>query len=162
LWRRLAAIIYDSIMLVCLVFIAWQPVPLLPDQQWPPLLSQVVRLVYLGSICFLFFGWFWTHGGQTIGMRAWRIKLVSRPQAAPVTGNAVVRGTAARDAVTWDAVTWDAVTWKRALLRFVSAMLSWAAFGLGFIWSLFNRDRQGWHDLASSTSLVVLTKTRKS
>jgi uncharacterized RDD family membrane protein YckC len=30
---------------------------------------------YLLSVCFLFFGWFWTHGGQTLGMRAWKIRL---------------------------------------------------------------------------------------
>jgi uncharacterized RDD family membrane protein YckC len=30
---------------------------------------------YLLLVCFLFFGWFWTHGGQTLGMRAWKIRL---------------------------------------------------------------------------------------
>ena len=144
LWRRLAAIIYDFIMLVCLVFIAWQPVPLLPDQQWPPVLSQAVRLIYLGLICFLFFGWFWTHGGQTIGMRAWRVKLVGRSNHAPHDEPGI-----------------EAVTWKSAALRFACSILSWAVFGLGFFWSLFNRDRQSWHDLASSTCLIVVAKPVK-
>lgn len=33
---------------------------------------------YLLGIAFLFFGWFWTHGGQTLGMRAWKIRLCSK------------------------------------------------------------------------------------
>jgi uncharacterized RDD family membrane protein YckC len=124
------AIVYDSIMLFCVVFIAWQPVPALPLDQWPPLLAQGIKLTYLLAICLLFFGWFWTHGGQTIGMRAWRIRVSDYP--AP-----------------------GKVSWKQTLQRFLVALLSWGAAGLGFLWCLFRQDRRAWHDLASSTCLLV-------
>ena len=75
LWRRLAAIVYDVLLLFCVVFIAWQPVPLLPDTLHE-VLGRGIRLAYLTLISFLFFGWFWTHGGQTLGMKAWGIKLI--------------------------------------------------------------------------------------
>ena len=135
LWRRFAALLYDSIMLICLIFIAWQPVPLLPDENWPGWLSQGLRLIYLFVIAFLFFGWFWTHGGQTIGMRAWKIRLVT---GLDQTG----MGTSP--------------LWSQALIRFTVAILSWLIFGSGFLWALTNRNRLCWHDLASKTFLVRL------
>jgi uncharacterized RDD family membrane protein YckC len=38
--------------------------------------------------------------------------------------------------------------------RYAVATVSLAAFGLGFLWSLFDRERRTWHDLASHTKLV--------
>jgi uncharacterized RDD family membrane protein YckC len=46
--------------------------------------------------------------------------------------------------------------WPRALLRFVVAVASLAALGLGFIWCLFDRERRGWHDIATQSCLVRL------
>lgn len=134
-WRRLAAVLYDGIMLICLIFIAWQPVPLLPDDNWPGWLSQGVRLIYLFAVAFLFFGWFWTHGGQSIGMRAWKIRLVAGQ-------NQISLGASP--------------PWSLALIRFTVAILSWLICGLGFLWALTNRNRLCWHDLASKTFLIRL------
>ena len=73
----------------------------------------------------------WRRGGQTLGMRPWRLKVVAadgRP-AGP-----------------------------RALaLRYAVATLSLAAGGLGFVWCLFDREHRAWHDLASRTLLVRLS-----
>jgi uncharacterized RDD family membrane protein YckC len=41
-------------------------------------------------------------------------------------------------------------------LRYAVATLSLAAGGLGFAWSLVDRERRTWHDLASGTVLVRL------
>ena len=131
LWRRLGAIVYDGILLVCVIFIAWQPVPLLPETL-PEIFSRVIRLGYLVLICFLFFGWFWCHGGQTLGMRAWKIKLVN-------------------------STSLGAVTWRRAWRRFLMALLSWFTLGCGFLFSIFHPKNQTWHDSFSGTS-IVLTK----
>lgn len=136
LWRRLAAMTYDAMVLVCVIFIAWQPVPLLPDGQWPEWLARGVRLGYLGLVIFLFFGWFWTHGGQTIGMRAWKIRLLD---ASSGPGRAV------------------AIGWRQALIRLLVAVLSLAAMGLGFLWSLFDGQNRCWHDIASASRLVRST-----
>ena len=141
LWRRFAAIVYDTILLGCLVFLAWQPVPLLPDDIYPAL-GRTIRLAYLLTICFLFFGWFWCHGGQTMGMRAWRIKLVATESSSQSETGL------------------PAVTWRAAWVRFISAMLSWAIIGMGFIWALFHHDKLTWHDLFSHTKLIVLSKDR--
>jgi uncharacterized RDD family membrane protein YckC len=128
-WRRLLAIVYDTFVLICVIFVAWQPVPLLPLDLLPPPVSQGLRLLYLLSITFLFFGWFWTHGGQTIGMRAWQIKLESSS-------------------------TSTSPGWKQCWIRYLIAMLSWLVLFLGFLWALFHPQRAAWHDLVSGTRLV--------
>ena len=138
LWRRLAAIVYDSLLLSIVVLLAWQPVPLLPDDLYPAL-GRALRLAYLTTICFLFFGWFWCHGGQTLGMRSWRIRLVT-------------------DLPNQSASTFYAITWRVAWMRFISAILSWSAVGMGFIWSLFHHDKLTWHDIFSHTRLIVVKK----
>ncbi len=139
LWRRFAAIIYDSLLLAVLVFFAWQPVPLLPDDLYP-VLGRAIRLAYLTTICFLFFGWFWCHGGQTLGMRAWRIKLVVAASSSP-SGTAV-----------------STITWRIAWMRFICTILSWAVIGMGFIWSLLHHHKLTWHDIFSQTRLIVVSK----
>lgn len=75
LWRRLAAIIYDGLLLFAIMMIAMALT--LPftgfkgSSEYNPVIS-----LYLLSVIFFFNGWFWTHGGQTLGMRAWRIQLI--------------------------------------------------------------------------------------
>ncbi|TDR41758.1 putative RDD family membrane protein YckC [Tahibacter aquaticus] len=74
----------------------------------------------------------WRFGGQTIGMRAWRLQVVDNTQRPP--------------------------GWSACLLRFFVALLSLAVGGLGFFWCLFERDRRGWHDLASGTRMLRMPK----
>ena len=74
----------------------------------------------------------WRRGGQTLGMRPWRLKLVTADG-----------GTAG---------------WKALWLRYLVGLLSLAAGGLGFWWAWIDRDRRTWHDRASGTHLVRLPK----
>ena len=39
----------------------------------------------------IYFGWFWSHGGQTVAMRAWRIRLVTAQGGAVSEWRAVLR-----------------------------------------------------------------------
>jgi len=126
--RRLAAIVYDSIVLIGLLFLAALPPTLLYGGGISEPLPTFLMQLYLLAVAFGFFGGFWTHGGQTIGMRAWRIRVVD------VNGNAI--------------------SWRHALVRFLAALLSWGAIGAGFLWSLLDRDRRTWHDQLSGTRIV--------
>jgi uncharacterized RDD family membrane protein YckC len=94
-----------------------------PPPAWRHLL-QLALLAASGA----YFVLSWTRGGQTIGMRAWRIRVV--------------------------AADGGALPWPRALLRFAVALVSLAAFGLGFLWCLLERDRRTWHDLAARSACV--------
>ncbi len=131
--RRLAAIFYDALLLIAVWWIAALPLPVIPESVqrmfWPTLAIRA----YLLAVAFLFFGWFWVHGGQTLGMRAWRLR-VRRADGDPLS-------------------------WRDAALRFASAGLSWLCAGLGFVWIWFDRDGLSWHDRLSGTRLQVLPKT---
>lgn len=96
--------------------------------------SWLLRIVLLAAT-FAYFGLSWRHGGQTLGMRAWRLRLVAADGEAP--------------------------RWPQLLRRFAIGLLSTAAAGLGFLWSLIDRERRSWHDLGSSTVLVRLPKPEK-
>lgn len=135
--RRLAAMVYDSLLLAAL----WFAVSALllaasggrladPDRSIWLLYTLRASLVL---VTFLFFAGFWRQGGQTLGMRAWRLKLIS--------------------------ANGDPVNWKQALRRFAAAIPSLGAFGLGLFWLLLDRERCALHDRLSGTRLVLLAKT---
>ncbi|MGE5625875.1 MAG: RDD family protein [Bacillota bacterium] len=131
LWRRLAAASYDALVVVALWFLGSALVmPLTRGAVTPdhPLAELLYRL-YLFAIGLLFFGGFWVRNGQTLGMLAWRVKVVSSAGGGRIN-------------------------WKQALIRYIAAWLSWAALGLGFWWSLWDAEKQTWHDRLSGTRLV--------
>lgn len=70
----------------------------------------------------------WHFGGQTLGLRAWRLRVVDARGRPP--------------------------SWSRAWLRFALALPSLLALGLGFAWALIDARRRTWHDLAAGTSVV--------
>jgi uncharacterized RDD family membrane protein YckC len=126
LFRRLAAIVYDSFLLLALWFFA--TLVLLPFNGGQAFNStQLFYPLYLLAVSFSFYGWFWTHGGQTLGLKAWKIKVQTLNQ--------------------------QSVTWKQAAIRFLAAILSWLVCGLGFFWVLWDKNGYAWHDYLSKTSL---------
>lgn len=125
-FRRMAAILYDSILLFGVWFIATAPLLALNEgKAVEP--DQWFYTVYLVFVSFVFFGWFWTHGGQTLGMRAWKITIYTNGHGP--------------------------VSWWHALARFAAAFISWGIAGLGFVWILFSRNKLGWHDYLSKTRI---------
>lgn len=131
--RRLAAILYDSLLLLAVLFIATALIlPLTGGEAVRA--GHPLFMTYIFLVAFFFYAWFWTHGGQTLGMRAWRLRVV-RYDGGPIS------------------------LWQ-ALLRYLVAFVSWGALGLGFLWSLVDREKLTWHDRYSQTKLVVTPKTR--
>ena len=82
LWRRFAAALYDGLIFIAIWAIVVQAFTLvrlaIGAEDHPTLLRALVF-----SAGLLFFGWFWTHGGQTVGMRAWRLQ-VRRSDGTPL------------------------------------------------------------------------------
>ena len=126
-FRRLAAQLYDIFLLVAVLFVA--TALLLPFTTGEAVSDQqlIIYRIYLVIISFFFYGWFWTHGGQTLGLRAWKIKVLTLDQKP--------------------------LGWTQALLRFTTAIASWGFFGLGFLWILVDKNRRGWHDHLSKTAV---------
>jgi uncharacterized RDD family membrane protein YckC len=125
-FRRLAALFYDLLLLIALLFAA--TLLLLPLNSGKAFSAQQLYYpVYLLLVSFFFYAWFWTHGGQTLGLRAWKIKVLTLDKKP--------------------------ISWKQALIRFVVAILSWGVCGLGFLWVLIDKKQLSWHDRLSNTSL---------
>lgn len=126
LGRRVLVMTYDAVAVVALMM-AVTAVGLLTPLREQTALQDPAPTALLLVTWFLYLAWCW-RSGMTVGMRAWRVRLV--------TDNGNIPG------------------WGRCLLRFVVSLLSAAALGLGFIRILFDRQRRAWHDLASGSRLV--------
>ena len=129
-FRRLMAMLYDSLLLLSVLLLATALAMLVTrgnlDYHNPFFRS------WLFFTCFAYFAWFWTHGGQTLGMRAWRLR-VQQLDGQPLT------------------------LWH-ALLRFLSAIPSWGLLGLGYLWILVDKDKMAVHDRFSESVIVRLPK----
>ncbi len=124
--RRLTAIVYDLLLLIAVLFVATAlALPLNAGQAFTA--QQFFFPLYLLMVSFLFYAWFWTHGGQTLGLRAWKMKVLTQDK--------------------------QPISWKQALLRFTVAIVSWGFFGLGFWWILIDKNQRSWHDHLSKTAL---------
>lgn len=159
LFRRLLAAIYDSFLVLATVFIATALT--MPFTQGDVSAGNKIYLsLYLVSVVYLFYAWFWTHGGQTLGMRAWQQKLVSTHS--------------------------NSVSWKQSFIRFISGLPAWLLFItgiliwilsdkieltetfsmlplwsftlLGFIWLVINHLPNNWRDKLSKTQVIVVTR----
>jgi len=125
--RRLAALLYDALLLLGLLFVFTLLL----------IFARGGRSIAAGTIwyeaslvlvAFVFCGVSWTRGGQTVGMKAWRIRVV------------------ALDA--------SSLGWPRAALRFFASWMSLLPAGLGYWWALVDRQRCCWHDRLSGTRVV--------
>lgn len=88
--RRLAAMLYEGVVLFGVVMIAGLLFSTLTDQRHA-LHGRLEMQLFLFGILGLYFAWFWVHGGQTVAMKTWHIRVV-RADGRPLTwANAVVR-----------------------------------------------------------------------
>ena len=138
LLRRLGAAAYDSLICAALVMAVGLLFTALmggatEDLRGPGPAGQGLVLTAVVTVLAAYFIVSWSRGGQTVGMRPWRLKVVAADGAA--------------------------VTPRAAAIRLGAALLSWAPAGLGFWWALVDRERLTWHDRLSATHLVRLPKT---
>jgi len=108
-FRRLAAMIYDALVAVavgmCAAMVMLVALLLLTenglidnlgyehfsDVIQHSLLYQTILQVWVALWVIGFFLWFWRNGGQTIGMRAWRLRLFSTSEQSMGYGRAFIR-----------------------------------------------------------------------
>jgi uncharacterized RDD family membrane protein YckC len=132
-FRRLAALLYDSLLLAGILLVAsFPPVllnggPLVDGSSYGQL-KNTVYFLYLLAIIFPFYGWCWTRSGQTLGMAAWKIRALT------------LAGTP--------------LNWRQALLRCSTSIL-----GIANLWVWLDPQKRGWHERLSGT-LTILVTTR--
>jgi uncharacterized RDD family membrane protein YckC len=128
--RRLMSGLYDWLLVLGVMMVLSVPVVAIIDDAVDP--GNIFYRLALVLVAATFFVHFWSHGGQTLGMKAWRLKLINQNGVAPDTA------TAAK--------------------RFIYACMAMAPAGLGFLWVLVDSDKLSWHDRLSQTRIVVLPK----
>lgn len=125
--RRISAMLYESLLLLALWFVAGFLFVGLTHDAASPVMKTLFQ-GYLIAVTAAYFCWFWVRG-QTLAMKTWRIRVVSAEGGA--------------------------LTYRQALLRFVLATILTLPFGLSELWALFDRDRQFLHDRLAGTRLAA-------
>lgn len=54
-----------------------------------------------------------------------------------------------------DAITGQPITFKQALLRYAAYIVSALPLGLGFLWILWDKQKQSWHDKIAGTVVII-------
>ena len=128
LMRRLAAILYDALLITALWMMTGGLLMFINNNQ---IIESPLLPLLLPVLIFVFFTKFWMGNGQALGMQTWKIKLVSIDESP--------------------------VSLKQSAIRLIGAAVSWACLGLGYWWAIFDKDRLAWHDRWSDTKLVIVT-----
>jgi len=136
LLRRLAAIVYDLLLLSAIIIAAAFVYTIAAQSLTGADLTQgLARLgfqLYLLAVILAYYLYFWTQGRQTLAMRAWRL-LILREDGKPLQA-------------------------LDALRRLGFAVLTLAPAGLGLWWMLFDRERQTWYDRLAGTRMLLTRK----
>lgn len=154
LFRRLAALTYDLLLVIALAFIV--TFAMLPLTRGEAILSETQGLLghayhaLLAIVVFAYFGWSWTRSGQTLGMRAWRIRLETG-DGAPVNWlDSLVRCLLGAG-LAWLA---SAGAWQLArpgsVLGGVGAVALVAPLVLNYLWIFFDAEGRSLQDLAGA------------
>ncbi|WP_263078710.1 RDD family protein [Endozoicomonas sp. Mp262] len=142
LWRRLAAILYDMFLVIALLFavgfinlgiqmIIYGEAELRQMTSQGSSLDGPVFYIALLLTMFVFFTYCWTKKGQTLGMQAWKIKIINN--------------------------NGQFITFRQSLLRFIIAIPSLLLIGIGIFWMKADPDKKSWQDRLSR-SITILDK----
>ncbi len=126
--KQLAAMLYDSLLIFAVLFLATALA--LIFNQGEAIVASPLFSLYLIVILFSFYAWFWTKSGQTLGMRVWKIRIVSEFGGNP--------------------------SWGISYLRLLFSLISMACLGLGYFWRLFKPYT--WHDKLSATRIIDVSE----
>ena len=125
--RRLLSMIYEFLILVAVLFIA-SFIFHLVFRNTSSIFFRPAFQIYLLLIAGIYFTWFWTHGGQTLPMQTWKLRVVGADG--------------------------QRIYLKQALARYLFAVIGFFFFGCGILWAFFDRDGLFLHDRLAGTRIV--------
>ena len=127
-WHRMAAALYDSFILFSLLLLATALALLFhPHPAAEPM--RPFFLTYLLGIIGLFLSGCWSYRGHTLGMLAWKMRVVT--------------------------CTGASLSFRQALFRYGIALLSLLPAGLSWWWCLFDKEKQALHDRLSGNRVIL-------
>jgi uncharacterized RDD family membrane protein YckC len=125
--RRFASLFYEAILLTAILWCAGLPFALVEDYFRTTHLRAVYQL-YLVTVAGVYFTWQWMHGGATLAMKTWRLRVVS------CDGGPLTR--------------------RQAIVRYIAALGGLVLFAIGFVWALFDPSHAFLHDRIARTRIV--------
>ena len=132
LFRRAAAMLYDGLLILALLFLATLPFIALRGGEPVEANENLLYRLILCIVIYGFFVGFWSRSGRTLGMQSWRLQLETEDGSD--------------------------IGVTTATIRFFAALLSFVPAGLGYFWSLWDKDKLTWHDRISKTHIVYYPK----
>ena len=130
--KRVLALVYDSLLIGAIVLVLSLLLVFVnggyPESGSFVSFIQFFILVFAGPIFYSYFCL--ANKGQTTGMQAWKIKLVSIDETE--------------------------LNIKKTMLRCLISTISFVCFGLGYFWILYDKNNLSWSDILTKT-LVIKT-----
>lgn len=150
LLRRMAAFTYEGVVLFGLVMV-FGAIYSITTNQTHGLHGRNGMQAAMFLVLALYFIWFWTHGGQTLAMRSWQLRLVSA-QGGPIT----LKQALIRFMLSWvwfipSLLTSWLANWHQTKLLY-GAMLVW--IGMYALLSKLQPQQQFWHDSICGTRVI--------
>jgi uncharacterized RDD family membrane protein YckC len=152
--RRLACMVYEGLLLFAVAFAGTWLFFLVSGGREASGWLRYALQAYLAALFAAYFLWCWLRGGQTLAMRAWRIRLVAPGRARVPPKVALARLVYAAFLVGAFLVA------LAAAFKHGNPWLALATFaltGIGPGWALVDRDRQFLHDRLAGTRLVLVS-----
>lgn len=147
--RRLASMLYESMLMFGVIFISGWFFSTLLQQRHALYLRDALQ-DWLFLVIGLYFVWFWTHGGQTLAMKTWRIRLVTS-DGKPVGAKRAI----ARFLLAW---LWIlpglAAAWLLGVKNWMLVLIPAANFLLWMLAVYLDPQRQFLHDRIAGTRIV--------
>ena len=128
--KRILALVYDSLLIAAIVLVL-SLLLVLVNGGYPESGSFVsfIQFFILGFPGPIFYSYFWIgNKGQTTGMQAWKIKLVTTDETE--------------------------LNINKTMLRCLISTISFACLGLGYLWILYHKDDLSWSDILTKTKVI--------
>ncbi|UCH48182.1 MAG: RDD family protein [Betaproteobacteria bacterium] len=127
IWRRLASLAYEAVLLFAIVFVAAYLFVALAGRTPQGMLRWIFYL-YLLCVAGAYFVFCWVRSGQTLAQKAWGLKVT--------------------------AIDGSLLQWRRAALRYMMAVVSIGS-GIGLLWAFLDPQRQFLHDRLAGSRIVI-------
>src|SRR5512134_2379928 len=124
--RRALALAYEALLLAALLFAAALPFVLMKHTA-DAIAARPLFQLYLIAVAAAYFVWQWRRGGQTLAMKTWRLRVVTRAGAP--------------------------LNLRHAVGRFVFALAGCALAGAGVLWALVDHEGLFLHDRLAGTRI---------
>lgn len=148
-FRRMAAMTYEAIIVAAILFIATLLFHGAAVERLTGLARAILQ-VYLVTALGVYFVWFWQRG-QTLPMKAWRLRLTSRDGGKVSAARALARYVVAAITI---GTSFAAALYLREHPESVAAWIALAPGALSVGWALADPDRQCLYDRIAGTRLI--------